>query len=44
MPRIKPKKHGGEGVVFTFRNYRPWQKLLIGLCALLFFLDRKSVV
>ncbi len=37
MPWIKPKKHGGEGVVFTFRNYRPWQKLLIGLCALLFF-------
>ncbi len=37
MPRIKPKKHGGEGVGFTFRNYRPWQKLLIGLCALLFF-------
>lgn len=34
----KRKKPGGEGVVFTFRNYRPWQKALIGLCALLFFL------
>jgi len=37
MFKNKPKKLSGEGAVFTFRNYKPWQKVLVALCALLFF-------
>ena len=34
----KKNKEGSEGAIFTFRSYKPWQRVLICLAALLFFI------